>query len=579
MDESTAQSRKSHESASDEQNKLLVEQLQEDEQNESIVDRASSTRLGCIGAIAVGMILSLLCLISGTYMLVVKKKKLGAPISLSTPSQEALSLAINVVLALCTDGMMFVHSASLRWELYREQRLEFNTNIRLFTSSKKFGPNRWYINMIALICLILSYAASSVLFVTVGNERHNGYFIMINATALFALGLGLIGQAFIGIWCLVASHKRIPTWSSNPLNSALVLLQNGDLVHRPGRCMQPVHQRHAPDQPAHPTKRQGSIFRAHRKVRYILGIMWAMALLAITWPIAIALVLKVNADKAKSLDVVEEAKCFEFSFHWSPVTFGCHINEVALALSPDLNNGNKYNTDYSYGTQLILCILFVCLVQGGQTIVLHCLELLVNLSRDEAIWRQAYKERKKASGTQRSTNPFYAAVSSWENIIQFIAKAVMHWIIGQSLLTVFEWYDPTEYLYESVGLIPYYHYGIYFYMIYSRLFIYAILAVFLAAFGTYLALKQPRGCQPAALGHLQTLVDLIDDWKTNEYGRMWWGDKTGSEDSEVRHAGTCCKKDELGPIRTEKYAGSQVVSLKHNVGVGVRERAPARVIT
>ncbi|KAJ5087231.1 hypothetical protein N7456_010847 [Penicillium angulare] len=564
MNESTPQSRNRHGSAPDEQNKLLVERLEDDEQSESIVDRASNTRHGCIGAIVVGMVLSFLCLISGTYMLVVKKKRLGAPISLSTPGQEALSLAINLVLALCTDGMMFVHSASLRWELYREHRLEFNTNIRLFTSSKKFGPNKWYINVIALVCLILSYAASSVLFVTLVNDEELGHSIMINATALVALGLGLVGQALIGIWCLVASHKHILTWSSNPLNSALVLLQSGDLTPRPGRCMQPVHQRHAPAQPAYPTKAQGSIFRANRTVRYILGIIWAMALLAIAWPIALVLFLKVDADKAKSWDVVEEAKCFEFGFNWSPVTYGCHINEVLLALSPDLNNGNKYNTDYSYGTQLILCLLFVCLVQGGQTIVLHCLELLVNLSRDEAIWRQAYNESKKASGTQRSTNPFYAAVSSWENIILFIAKAVMHWIIGQSLLTVFEWYDPTEYLYESVSLIPYYHYGIYFYMIYSRLFIYAILAVFLAAFGTYLALKQPQGCQPAALGHLQTLVDLIDDWKTNEDGRMWWGDKTGSEDSVVRHAGTCCGEHELGPIHMEKYAGGQVavVSLR-----------------
>ncbi|OQE17899.1 hypothetical protein PENSTE_c019G04184 [Penicillium steckii] len=556
MEQSTPQSKDGQASAPDEQNQLLLEQLQEDEQKGPIVDTASSTRHGCIGAIVTGMILSLFCLISGTYLLVAEREKLGVTVSLSSSGKEALSLAVNVVLALCTDGMMFVHSVSLRWALYREKRLEFNTNIRLFTSSKEFGPNRWYINMIALLCLILSYAASSVLFVAAETKLQNGYFTMINATALVALGLGLIGQSLIGIWCLVTSHKRIPTWSSNPLNSALAVLQKGDLTHRPGRCMQPVHQRHASNQPTNPTKRQGNMFSVHSKVRYILGIMWALAFLAIAWPTAIALVLKAHADKSKSWDVTEDAQCFEFGFHWSPIPYGCHINEVNMALSPDLNNGMKYNSDYSYGSQLVLCVLFVCLIQTGQTIVLHCLELLVNLSRDENVWRQAYSEKKEASGTQRATNPFYAAVSSWENIVQFIAKAVMHWIIGQSLIPSFVWYDSTEYLYDSEGLVPYYHYGIFFEMHYARLLVYAILAVFLAAFGTYLAFKRPRGYQPVALGHLQTLIDLIDDWKTNRDGRMWWGDKTGSGDSEVRHAGTCCEKEELGPILSSyNYAG------------------------
>jgi hypothetical protein len=99
-------------------------------------------------------------------------------------------------------------------------------------------------------------------------------------------------------------------------------------------------------------------------------------------------------------------------------------------------------------------------------------------------------------------------------------------------------------------------YGFQFEMVYSRLIVYAILAVLVAAFGTYLALKRPRGCQPATLGHLQTLVDLIDDWKTDQDGRMWWGDKSQLElEAEVRHAGTCSDKTVLGPICTAKYAG------------------------
>ncbi|KAJ5458071.1 hypothetical protein N7475_009459 [Penicillium sp. IBT 31633x] len=548
MDQPTTHSRPWEAGASDEQKQSLIEQLlHEDEQSGPTVDTASSTRYGCIAAIATGVILSLFCLISGTYILVTEKRKLGILVTLSSAGQETVTLAINVVLALCTDGMMFVHSASLRWALYREQRLEFNTNIRLFTSSKKFGPNKWYINVIALACLVLSYAASSVLFMSapllVYDPTRSHPPTLISATALVALGLGLIGQALIAIWCLVSS-RNIPTWSSNPLNTALAVLQKGDLTHRPGRCMLSVHQKHAPNQPTDPMKRQGNMFGVQRIVRYIIAVMWILAVLAIAWPTAIAALLKSWAREAISYDAGPEAECWKFSFQWFPNSYGCYENQVTLALSPAMNDDLKYDLDFSYGTQTVLCVLFVCLIQASQTIALHCLELLVNLSRDEGVWRRAYSEKKEASGTQRATDPFRAAVSSWENIIQFISKAVMHWIIGQSLIPSIMEGD-----YDSS------HPAIQFQMIYSRLFVYAILAVFLAAFGTYLASKRPQGNQPAALGNLQTLVDLIDDWKTDKNGRMWWGDKTESEDSEVRHAGTCYEKTELGPIRIAKYAG------------------------
>ncbi|KAJ5232558.1 hypothetical protein N7468_005514 [Penicillium chermesinum] len=84
------------------------------------------------------------------------------------------------------------------------------------------------------------------------------------------------------------------------------------------------------------------------------------------------------------------------------------------------------------------------------------------------------------------------------------------------------------------------------------------MAIVVASLGTYLALKRPRGCQPATLGHLQTIVDLIDDWATDQSGRMWWGDKPVAqlEDNQARHAGTCWDKAVLGPIQNTKYAGN-----------------------
>ena len=62
-------------------------------------------------------------------------------------------------------------------------------------------------------------------------------------------------------------------------------------------------------------------------------------------------------------------------------------------------------------------------------------------------------------------------------------------------------------------------------------------SVLLATLVIFVALQRPKGNQPATYGHLQTLVDLVDDWHL----MMFWGDKglSGmSQTEEVRHAGT-----------------------------------------
>ncbi|KAJ6107852.1 hypothetical protein N7523_009175 [Penicillium sp. IBT 18751x] len=546
---------------SEEQKQPFIEQSKHEDGKEGPdYDTANATKVGCIAAVSTGGILSLLCLIAGVYLLRTNQTTLGALVPISTSGQEAMALAINIILALCTDGMMFAHSVSLRWALYHEDRLEFNTNIRLFTSAKKFGPNRWYVNLVALACLMLSYASSSVLLLSdqaiPRSEGEDQRPLMINATALVTLGVGLAGQAVIAAWCVASSHKWIPTWSSNPLNTALAAMQKGEIAHRPGRCMLSIHQRHMSSQETYPSRRQGNIFQVQVMVRYILALLWSVAFLAIAWPIAIAIVSK-SIGNASAAGQSSQPSCWRVGFEWNQNDLACYRNYVTLSLSPYANDHNPNSATFSYGAEAVLCVLFVCLIQSIQTVALHCLELVVNLSRDEGIWRQAYSETREASGTQLATNPFRAAVSSWENIVLFIAKALLHWIIGQSLIPSVALEDTKNVeslLSASVEDLPF-KYGFQFDMVYPRLIIYAVLAVLVAAFATYLALKRPRDYQPAALGHLQTLVDLIDDWKTDQNGRMWWGDKTEVEDGQVRHAGTCCDRTVLGPIRPSKYAG------------------------
>jgi hypothetical protein len=62
-----------------------------------------------------------MCFVSGIYIFAANGKTLVAPWAISLAGQEALVLAVNAVLTLCIDGMMLVHSVSLRWALYRDE--------------------------------------------------------------------------------------------------------------------------------------------------------------------------------------------------------------------------------------------------------------------------------------------------------------------------------------------------------------------------------------------------------------------------------------------------------------------------
>lgn len=63
----------------------------------------------------------------------------------------------------------------------------------------------------------------------------------------------------------------------------------------------------------------------------------------------------------------------------------------------------------------------------------------------------------------------------------------------------------------------------------------ACLAAMFALYITYISARRPQGYQPAAYGHLQTLVDVIDQWSPI----MYWGHKEDYHNGyDVCHAGT-----------------------------------------
>ncbi|OCK86474.1 hypothetical protein K432DRAFT_284596, partial [Lepidopterella palustris CBS 459.81] len=67
-----------------------------------------------------------------------------------------------VVITIINDTLGNIHTVTLRWALYRENRLEFNSNLRLFSSTKSIW-NSWYVNLFILVCVIATYASSPFL--------------------------------------------------------------------------------------------------------------------------------------------------------------------------------------------------------------------------------------------------------------------------------------------------------------------------------------------------------------------------------------------------------------------------------
>ncbi|PMD29192.1 hypothetical protein L207DRAFT_504579 [Hyaloscypha variabilis F] len=442
---------------------------------------------------------------------------------LSTTAAEALSFAINIVVGLITDGIGFIHGTSLRWSLYHERRLHFNTNIRLFTSARRSAPNRWPSNLLCITSLILCYAATSQLFVKFGDPA--GHF-WVNRMAIAALGLGLLIQAAVATWCIFSTLKAIPTWSSNPLNNALTRLHLTDLAYVHGRCMMSVHQRSVPQLKTRPLKKQRSLFTVRYSIKYILMFVWSLVVLAIAWALAILLVSR-RTMEAHTL------RPWYLTASWYMVTTesGEIVNYVPLFMDPSENTRGAH---FNPAVQVFCAILFTCAIQGAQTIGLHCVELLVNLSRQEP----NAKEKLNKKGAQLEIPAFRAAATSWEYSLLFILKALLHWLLGQSLQATF-------------ALGSAYSFNI----VYIRVFVYSIVAMVLAVFATYLAFQKPKGPQPATWGHLQTLADLVDDWRAGEDGSLWWGDK-GSNEDNTRHAGTSANRHRLGEIHMDaEYEG------------------------
>lgn len=504
-------------------------------------DSGRNTRLLCVVATCVGTILAIASIANGLYIIETHPEIFCMVLRISPPAQKVLSLTINIVFTLCSSGMMFTHDVSLRWALYHEGRLEFNTNLRLFTSSKKSGPNRWYTNLALLISLAVFYGSLSTLILpfpwsirdTAPTMKMNA--VQLNGVALLGLGISLGVQAGISIWCLVSTRHSILTWSSNPLNTTLALIQTGNISRDLGRSLLSVHQRNQwSNQLARPARKQGSMVQANHHIWYILMAPCVLAIIAVSWAIA-------TAVTSSRLGGSEREECLKLGIDWKADNTLCPPNSKTLSIS--------LNTEYSPSSLAFNYLSFILIfstIHSIQSIGLHLVELIVNLSRDESVWQRAYSNdtRILAPGAQLFTNPFKEAVSSPVAILLLAFKAALHWALSQSvLLSVYVGSGPADssgasQVQISTVLTSSYRWSM----------VYAGLCILYAIFATFLTVRRRQSYQPAAFGHLKTLANLVDDWETNEDGRFWWGDKSSDSQTAIRYAGTSSKRELLSQI-------------------------------
>ena len=334
-------------------------------------------------------------------------------------------------------------------------------------------------NFVSAFLLMTCYAASGQLFVSDHISQSQSF--IVSGTALTALGVGIFGQALISVLSLFHSSALIPSWSSNPLNTVLVMMHLGSIEHRPQRCMLSVQHRDAPSGSRAPESRQPSLRRSYVPIRHATRFLLSIAIIVLIWAIVILDVSLLGHSRSVSRQVY---------------FYGADVPSVQLSL-----------------TALLIIVLF----QSGITIGLHIAELIVNITRDENAWRDAIRS-SGAKASYGALGSVKVALSSWHAMVLLVLKSVAHWLFGISIgLTegqmVMSW----------LGLLPL-----------------SAVMVLLALSASFLVRRTSRGSQPVTFGHLQTLCDLIDAWPEHVEQAILWGDK-GELSKGTRHAGTSTK--------------------------------------
>lgn len=394
-----------------------------------------------------------------------------------------LTLSMNLLTAAILDSINFIHAVTLRWALFHEQRLRFNSNVRLFTRSKCHGPNSWYFNVISAKGLAISYGALSCIMMDVTvesaiNEQTQMFerpasppqgFVVINFLAVTALGVGLLLQVCISSYSLICS-QGVLTWSNNPLANAKAI--SG---YQPGQSETSVK---FPFQLS-----QDSMLHVAPEIRSIRHLIWGFCGLFTAWSLGQGTFVSFCGYMMKDKVL------------WAPSTLQYWKFYGAMYAAFDT---------ISKSPPYWLGLLIQIVLQSFLTLALHYFELLFNLSRDEAAWRDMENGGSKPS-------PSILSNLSRQTLFSSMIKSTVQWIFG---------YAFTADLTFNIALLP----------IVALMVVFILLTILME----YIIKRKPKGSIPASYGNFGRILRLVDEWN---HRRLFWGDK-GELMPGLRRAGT-----------------------------------------
>ncbi|KAG2071897.1 hypothetical protein BDR04DRAFT_1230823 [Suillus decipiens] len=299
--------------------------------------------------------------------------------------------------------------------------------------------------------------------------------------------------ALSGIWAV-----KILTWSSSPFDLTAALVHHTQLTPTTLRCMRSVSDLDTHGGPAEPLKIQPSAWHAHPSIRKVVISLWVIVLACAGWA---ALVMYIWNKFSGTPDEFGPGNGLTLQT-WSFLPIGGVSNAVQYGMSANFE-------------MWILLFVNMAAVQGPLTLGLHCSELIANVIRDERQWRSATGRK----GLRTATNPVKTIFIHPICLVLFITKPFLHWMFGLSF---------------TISPVVYYGQITEFWVAMPTAQIWNLcIALFIfACFFTLVSLRRPRGPQPAAYGHVQTLANLVDEWSPV----MWWGHK--EDGIPYCHAGT-----------------------------------------
>ncbi|KAG1879113.1 hypothetical protein F4604DRAFT_1902949 [Suillus subluteus] len=518
-------------------------------------DRGLTGRNCALVGVACSGIFSCSCIVASIVTLVnhgVDGVAVPNLINLETESQlsqlslqgKILILALNIIVTLCTESIGFVLSISLRSALASESRLRFNTNLRLLTAARGwYNPNGALLNGISTVLLIISYSSASLVicYDIQAMSSTPGQGIAFAGLPLLILGVALLFQVMIAL--SGARAAKILTWSSSPFDMTAALVHHTQLTPATLRCMRRVSDLDTGGGPAKPPEIQPSAWQAHHSIRKVIISLWVIVVACAGWAALVMYIWGKYIDKG----LISSPGSGIISSSGNGIISSPGSD---IILSPDALTIQTWSFvpsgPYNYiqygmpGVNLqawILLFVNMAAVQGPLTLGLHCSELIANVIRDERQWRCATGRK----GLKTATNPLKTIFTHPICLVLFVAKPFLHWMFGFSFSISTSVFNGQLTLLSVV-------------MLTAQIWNLCIALFIFACFFTFVALRRPRGPQPAAYGHVQTLANLVDEWSPV----MWWGHK--EDGIPYCHAGT--SDHPLPDVKMDcVYAGSDAESL------------------